>query len=62
MRQSINISGKRKYTELGTIKTTRNVTKFCGKMNPTNQVYSLEKSLSILTNSLEDKNGKSSHF
>lgn len=62
MRQSINISGKRKYTELGAIKTTRNVTKFYGKMNTTNQVSSLEKSLSILTNSFENKNGKSSHF
>lgn len=61
MRQAINISGKRKYLELGAIKTTRNETKFCGKINPANQIYLLEKSLSILTNSLQDKNGKYSH-
>ncbi len=44
MRQAINISGKRKYLELGAIKTAENVTKYCGKMNPANQIYLLEKS------------------
>ena len=44
MRQAINISGKRRYLELGAIKTAHNVTKYCGKINSTSEIYFVEKS------------------